>query len=281
MLPNLLAVVLSIQIHAAAQTIAPPDATSLPKLMQQVVDEQAQYLRHEGAHFRYHLHRVDPKEDTLRDVIETPDGAVTRLLQHNGQALTPAEDAGDRQRLSEYIQSGDLRKKQKDERHNQSYGLELLSVMPQAMIYTTTPGQPQLPNLDRPQWVLDFVPNPQFHPKSVAEALSTGLAGRLWIDAADHHLVRVEVHTNRNLDIALGLLIRVYPGGTVEYDQRRIAEGFYAYTHIRMHLRLRELMVRTVPYDSDLVATDLQLLQPPPTAQQAIDTLLREQVPTR
>lgn len=246
-----------------------------------MVDHQTEYLRHEGDHFRYHLHRVDPKEDTLRDVIETADGALTRLLQHNGVALTQAENDGDRKRLTEYIQSGDLRKKQKDEQRNQSYGLELLTAMPRAMIYTMTPGQPQLQHLDRPQWVLDFTPNPQFHAKSVAEELSTGLAGRLWIDAADHHLVRAEVHINRNLDVAMGLLIRVYTGGTIEYDQRRIAEGVYAYSHIRMHLRLRELMIRTVPYDSDLVATDIQLLKPPPTAQQAVETLLQDQVQTR
>ncbi len=149
------------------------------------------------------------------------------------------------------------------------------------MIYTMTQGQPQLPNLDRQQWVMDFAPSPQFHPKSVVEALSTGISGRLWVDAVDHHLVRAEVHINRNLDIALGLLVRVFPGGTIEYDQRRIAEGVYAYTHIRMHLRLRELMVRTVPYDSDLVASDIQQLQPPPTAQQAVDILLQDRVPTR
>ncbi len=280
-LVQLLALVLLPPFHATAQTIPPPDPSRLPELIHGIADDQTHYLRHEANHFRYHLHRVDPKEDTLRDVIETPDGSVARLLQHNGQTLTQAEDDGDRKRLGNYIQSGDLRKKQRDERRSQSYGLELLNSMPQAMIYTLTPGQPQLPKVDRPQWVLDFVPNPQFHAKTIAEDLSTGIAGRLWIDAADHHLVRLELHTTRNLDVAMGLLARVYTGGTIEYDQRRVSEGIYAYTHVRMHLRLRELLVHTVPYDADLVATDIQALQPALTAQQAIDTLLQDHVPTR
>ncbi len=278
---RLLPLVLSLAaVSLAAQTL-PPDPARLPQLLHEVADTQAIYLQRSGTHFRYHLHRVDPKEDTLRDVVETPDGNLTRLLQHNGQPLTLAEDTGDRKRLADYIGSGDLRRKAKDEHRNQEYGLELIRAMPESMLYTLTPGQPQLPNLDRPQWVLDYAPNPQFHPKTLAESLSTGIAGRLWIDAADHHLVRLEIHITRNLDIALGLLARVYTGGTIEYDQRRIAEGVYAYSHIRMHLRLRELMVRTVPYDSDLVASDIQLLQPPPTPQQAVDALLQDQVSTR
>ncbi len=249
--------------------------------MSQVADQQAQYLQRSGTHFRYHLHRVDPKEDTLRDVIESTSGNLTRLLQHNGQLLTSAENDGDRERLTQYIQSGDLHRKQKDERRNQGLGLEVIHAMPVAMRYTLTPGQPQLPKLDRPQLVLDYTPNPDFHASSTAEGLLSGLSGRVWLDAADHHLVRFEILTTRNLDLAFGLLARVYAGGTIAYDQRRIAEGVYAYSHIRMHLRLRELMLKTVPYDSDLVATEIVSLMPPPTAEQAAEVLLNENVKTR
>ncbi len=279
--PSILTLALAAALPCAAQSALLPDPAQITQLMQNLADTQAQYLQRTGSQFRFHLHRVDPKEDTLRDIVETSQGNITRLLQHNGQALTQDENDGDRNRLAHYISSGDLRRKIRDEHHNQEYGLDLIRAMPQAMTYTLTPGQPQLPTLDRPQWVLDFAPNPLFHPTSTVQALTIGLAGRLWVDAADHHLVRMEIHITRNLDIALGLLARVYTGGTIEYDQHRITEGVYAYTHIRLHLRLRELMVRTVPYDSDLTATDIQLLQPPLTAQQAIDALLQDDVKTR
>ncbi len=265
------------QEHAAAA----PDPAQISALMHEIADQQTQYLQHTGTHFRYHLHRVDPREDTLRDVIESTEGNLTRLLQHNGQALTPAENDGDRERLANYITSGNLRKKEREENRNHAYGLELIRAMPQAMLYTPTPNQPQLPRHDRPQLVLDFAPNPQFHPASTAEGLLIGLSGRVWIDTADHHLVRLEITTLRNLDLAMGILVRVYPSGTVEYDQRRIADGVYAFSHIRMHLRLRELMVKTVPYDSDLVATDIEPLTPPPTAEQAVQVLLNDDVKTR
>lgn len=249
--------------------------------MREVAEQQAQYLERSGTHFRYHLHRVDPREDTLRDVIESSGGNLTRLLQHNGQALTPAENDGDRERLTGYIRSGDLQRKEREEKRNHGYGLELIRAMPTAMTFIPTPGQPQLPRHDRPQVVLDFAPNPQFHPRSTAEGLLSGIDGRLWIDAADHHLVRMEINVLHNLDLAGGVLVRVFPGGTVEYDQQRVAEGIYAFSHIRMHVRLRELMIKTVPYDSDLVAADIEALTPTPTPEQAVETLLGDTVKTR
>lgn len=277
----LLAGSLPAPLQAAQAAPALPDPARLTELVREIANQQADYLERKGSHFRYHLHRVDPREDTLRDVIESTGGNVTRLLQHNGQALTPAENDGDRERLAQYLESGDLRKKEREEARAHVFGLELMRAMPAAMLYTLTPGQPQLPQHDRAQIVMDFSPNPQFHPATTAEGLLSGISGRLWIDAADHHLLRMELTVLHNLDLAFGLLARVYAGGTVEYDQQRIGEGAYAFAHIRMHLRLRELMLRTVPYNSDLVATDIELLSPPPTPEKAVQVLLQDEVKTR
>lgn len=258
-----------------------PSAEQMKQIVKETTDFQLHYLTHDAVYFRYRVHRVDPKEDTTRDLIESKDGTVGRLLQHNGQALTSGEDRSERERLAKLLASGDVDSKQKEQQRSRTYAVELIRAMPEAMLYTLTQGQPQLPGLGRPQFVFDFTPNPQFHPSTTAQGLLTGLAGRIWVDAADHHLVRMELEAKRNLDLAMGILARVYSGGTVEYDQRRIAENKYAYTHVRMHLRLRELMLKTVPYESDLTASDIQPLPVQPTGQEAIRTLLGEDVKTR
>ncbi len=266
---------------ARAATPKLPSPEQIRVIVQQVASEQEASLTHAGVHFRYRVHRVDRKEDTTRDLIESADGNVARLVLHNGKPLTAAEDEGERHRLESLIDTGDLLHRQKEEQKNRSYGVELMRAMPDAMLYTPTPDQPQLPNLERAQIVLDFVPNPAFHPLTMAEGLLTGLAGRLWIDAADHHLVRIELNTTRDLTLAWGLLAKIHRGGTIEFDQRRVAEGVYSFTHVRIHLLLRELMVKTAPYESDLTATDIQPLAAAPTGAAAVRELLQQQVPTR
>lgn len=277
----LLLTTLPLAAQSTNRSTSIPNPDQIKHIVEQATDYQVHYMTHDGVYFRYRVHRIDSKEDTLRDLIESKDGTLGRLLQHNGQPLTADEDKTERDRLQKLLDSGDLSGKRKEQQHARAYGVELARAMPAAMLYTPTDGQPQLQNLDRPQLVLDFAPNPQFRPATTAQGLLSGLSGRLWIDSADHHIVRMEVHAQRNLDLAMGILVRVYSGGTIEYDQRRIAENQYAYTHVRMHLRLRELMFRTVPYESDLTAFEIKPLTEQPSGPDAIRSLLSDNVKTR
>ncbi len=250
-------------------------------MVREISKEQHAAFAHEGMHFRYRTHRVDPKEDTTRDLIESSDGNVARLVLYRGQPLTQEENDGERHRLEKLLNSGELGRKQKEELKTRSYALELIQAMPDAMLFTATAGQPQLPGFERRQIVADFVPNPAHHPHTIVEGLLDGLSGRLWIDQADHHLVRMEISISHDLTLAWGMLIKVYKGGTIVYEQQRVAEGVYCFSHIQTHLRLREFMVRTAPYESDLTAFDIQPLAAVPTGAEAIRTLLNENVPTK
>ena len=267
------------QLPAPAASLPSPE--QIKTIVQQVTQSQVDYLTHKNFHYSYRVHRVDRKEDTTRQLIESTDGTVARLLLHNGQPLTAEENDGEHQRLSALLNTSEFQHDVKDQKRSRSYGTELIQAMPQAMSFTLTPGQPQLPDLSRRQFVLDYTPNPEFHPKSLAEQVLLGLAGRVWIDQEDHHLVRIEIRVVHDVNLAAGVLAKVYSGGTVNYDQRRIAEGQYAYTHITMHLRLRELMVHTAPFDSEMTATDIQPLSPAPDGAASIRALLALPVKTR
>ncbi len=268
-----------------AQQPAPLSQSPMPDqikpIVQQVVQSQLDYLSHKSIHYTYRVHRVDRKEDTTRQLVESTDGTVARLVLHNGQLLTTEENDGERRRLEALLSGGAMQRESKEQRRSRGYGVELIQAMPSAMNFSLTPGQPQLPELTRRQVVLDYAPNPEFRPKSLTEEILLGLAGRVWVDQEDHRLVRIEIHVVHDVNVAAGILAKVYSGGTVDYDQRRIADGQYAYTHISMHLRLRELMVHTAPFDSDMTATEIQPLAPAPTGPDAVRFLLALPVKTR
>ncbi len=262
--------VLACAANGSAQTGKPPD---LLPIIRETVAYQLDFLQHHSSPLLYQAHRVDAKEDTTRIIVETREGAIGRLVARGGRALAPAENAAEQERLRT-LSSADMAKKKKGEQSGEKFGTELISAMPSAMLYSLAPGQPQLSQVGHPQLVLDYRPNPDFHPASTAQELLTGLQGRLWIDSSDHHLLRIEIHVIHNLNLAWGLLARVYSGGTLEYDQRDIGGGHYAYTSIVMDLTLRELMLRTVPYRSQLTATRHQVLAAIPSRQEAVRTLL-------
>lgn len=249
------------QLSAAATQALVADAAHI----------QVEDMRHGGWAVRYRVHRVDGKEDSVRDLVETADGNVARTLEHNGQALAPEQQALEAQRLQRIAQSG---LKHHDSNGFDRYGTDLVNAMPTAMDYTWVPSQPQLPNSAGTQVVLDFQPRPGFKPASTAQSLLKGLSGRIWIDGQTHHLVRIEVTVLQDLDVAFGLLARVYKGGRVVYEQLPVGDDHDVYTTIQVDVRLRELMVKTVPYHLALHTSDRRLLPAVPTLQEGVAMLL-------
>ena len=245
----------------------------IPALVEDVVRYQSEDLHHTSWAVRYKVHRLTGKEDSLRDLVESTDGNVAKTLERDGKRLSPEDLVAEDQRLRS-LSTNELAKRHHNAESTDKFALELVGAMPKAMVYSLAPGQPQLPQLGSPQVVLDYVPNPEFHPASTAQSLLTGIAGRIWIDSETHHLLRIEINITKNLNLFLGILAHVYQGGSMVYEQHSVGSGHYAYSHIAIDVRLRELMVKTVPYRSTLDATDVTLLPSPPTLKQAVDLLL-------
>ncbi len=236
---------------------------------------QIDELHHASWALRYRVHRVDTKENTTRDLIESADGNVARTIARNDRPLTPEENAAEQERLRS-LSPGELKRHTHSDTSDK-YATELIRAMPSAMIYTLAPEQVQLPQFPMRQVLLEYKPNPLFHPASTAESLLAGLAGRIWLDAETHHVLRAEINITQNLNLALGLLARIYQGGTVTYEQRPVSGGHSIYSHIEINVTMRELMVKTMPYHSRLDTSDVTVLASKPSLQEAVTMLLNGQ----
>lgn len=246
---------------------------AIPALVEDVVKYQLDDFHHASWALRYRVHRVSGKDDSTRDLVESADGNVSRTLERQSQPLSPEQAGAEEQRLRS-LTPAEMAKRRRGSDSSDKFAVELIGAMPRAMTYTLTPGQPQLRQFAGPQVVLDYAPNPEFHPASTAQSLLTGLAGKLWIDPETRHLLRIEINITKNLNLFLGILAHVYQGGTMVYEQHPVGGGHYAYSHITIDVRLRELMVKTVPYHSTMDASNVTLLPSPPPLKQAVDMLL-------
>lgn len=232
---------------------------------------------------RYRVHKVDAKGDMVREVIETREGNVARLIGRNAAPLSAEENKAERSRLEGILASPDqfLSREGRD-RASRRYALELIGDMPRAMLWSYTPGQPQPPNARGTQVVLDFIPDPAFQPSTLVTEGLTGIAGRVWIDAGSGCLTRVEGKILHPVNIGWGgVLARVSGGGTLAFEQEAIGEGRWLYARLIEHIVIREVLVRTVHEDAELNIFDVQHMPTLPTYGDAIRTLLAIYVPTR
>ncbi len=237
----------------------------------------------ESAPLRYRVRKVDAKGETVREVIESKEGSVARLLERNGQPLTADENEAEKARLQAILDSPDaFLRHLRREAGSRSYAIELLRNMPKAMQWTYVPGQPQLPGATMPAVVLDFKPDPKFKPPSlIAEGL-TGIAGRVWVDSASHCVTRIQGSILHTVDFGWGgVLARVKEGGYIELEQGRANDRRWLYSHLVEHITIREVLVHTTEEDTQANVIAVQSLPGPVSFQDAVHILLAMPAPTR
>jgi hypothetical protein len=70
------------------------------------------------------------------------------------------------------------------------------------------------------------------------------------------------------------MLARIYPGGTVEFEQANAGGDRWTYSHLRENLTIREMMLKTLKEHTDMDAADFKLLPTPVSYQEAVRILL-------
>jgi hypothetical protein len=237
-------------------------------------------LHHKDSYLRYRMETVNERGDQVRDVVESEDGTVARLILKDGKPLTPEQDRAERERLiamiaspsdyAKHVRNGDSEKKMAD---------MLVPLMPDAMINTYTPGQPQSGrNGGALEIVLDYKPNPKWVPPNTEAQALTGLEGRVWIDAKSRYVVRMEGTISRGVNFGWGMLAHIYPGGKVEMNQINVGGNRWIFTDFSMQLTVRALMVKKLNIHSSAKASGFQTISPM-TYQDAIHLVLATPLP--
>ncbi|WP_035350226.1 hypothetical protein [Edaphobacter aggregans] len=282
--------------HLSANATAPPQTAaiaseSVPASLLAVpprswvvdtVARELDALHHKNSYLRYRMHIVDAKGDQVRDVIESRDGTVARLLYRDGKPLTAEQDKNERQRLNDMLANPDaFAKHVKNDDSGRKIADSLMRLMPDAMIYTYVPGQPQTgKNPGMTEIVIDYAPNPMFHPPTTTAAALTGLKGRAWIDAKTKQLVRMEGNIFQGINFGWGMLAHIYPGGTLILELAEAGNGRWIFTHFTERITVRALMVKTLNIKTDIDASAFQTV-PEMSYQDAIHLLLNTPLPTR
>ena len=271
----------------AANTTKGADETSLLSLPPRswAVDAAANELialHHLDSYLRYRTRTVNDKGEQIRDVVESRDGTVARLISRDGKPLTDEQDKAERQRLNDllaspsnyarHVRNGETDRKTAD---------RLVPLMPDAALFSYTPGQPQTgTNNGALEIVLDYKPNPKFVPPNTEAEALTGLEGRIWVDAKTHYLVRMEGTIARPVNFGWGMLAHIYPGGKVALNQTSAGGNRWIFTDFSMRLSVRALMVKNLIVHSNVSASNVQTIGPM-SYQDAIHLLLDTPLPGR
>jgi hypothetical protein len=193
---------------------------------------------------RYLLRKQDGPRDNTKDIIETRDGDVARLVALNGQPLSAQASQAELDRLHllanhpEVQQHRKFREQKDADRVNR-----LMRLLPDAFVYHS---EGMVPCAAGQCYHLSFSPNPRFTPPDVEAAILRGMAGEVWIDQAQERLARLDAHLISNVDFGWGILGKLDEGGTIKIEQADVGGRNWQVTLLKLNLRGKALMVKSL-----------------------------------
>lgn len=204
---------------------------------------------------RYRLRKASPRLATTKEIVETKDGAVARLVAINDQPLSEADNVKEQTRLNGLlVDPGKQRHRKQAEQDDLNRVLKVMRALPTAFLYQYSgpgvapagrPGASPAGRIER----FSFKPNPAFNPSDLETMALTQMAGELWIDPDQARVTRLEGHLQQDVDFGWGILGRLNKGGWIVLEQAEVQTRQWRIVHFQMVMTGR-LVFRSKSFDT-------------------------------
>ena len=220
---------------------------------------------------RYQLRKTSPRVTTTKEILETRDGEVARLIAINDKPLSPAAEANEEARLNALLgDPGKQRRRKQAEDDDEGRVFKVLRALPSAFLYQYAgPSEGPTGKLEK----FTFRPNPDFNPPDLETEVLPAMTGELWIDPVRLRVARLEGHLQQDVDFGWGILGRLNKGGWIVIEQADVAGGQWRTVRFQMQMSGRVVFKNRV-FDTTEVQTNYAPLPPGMSYQKAIETLL-------
>ena len=193
---------------------------------------------------RYKLRKFSPHLTSTKEIFETKDGAVARLVAINDRPLNPDDERKEQARLDELMRDPGLQRHRKQaQAADAGRALKVLRVLPEAFKYSYA-GSEAGPSGRVEKF--DFEPNPQFNPPDLETQVLTAMKGQLWIDASQERVIRLEGHLQDDVDFGWGILGRLNKGGWILLEQADVGDRQWRIVHFKMNMSGRVVFMNKV-----------------------------------
>jgi hypothetical protein len=196
---------------------------------------------------RYRLRKSSPRFISTKEIAETRDGDVARMVAINDQPLSPDAEQREQARLDALLSDpARQRHRKQSEESDTGIVLKLLRMLPQAFSYEYAGvGQGSSGTVEK----FHFHPNPAFSPPDMESQALTAMSGELWIDAAQERVTRLEGHLQQDTNYGFGILGKLDKGGWIVLEQAEVGAGRWRIVRFQIKMELR-ILFKEKSFDS-------------------------------
>jgi hypothetical protein len=279
--PSLLVLILLALAPAGLTSAQPEQPIDPAALVRRAVQQRLDATRTHRP-LRYLLRKKDEQHDTThdttKDIIETAEGAVARLVAINGQPLSAQANQAELDRLNTLANHPEIQQhRHQREQKDAERADRLMRLLPDAFLYRL---EAMADCAAGPCYHLSFLPNPHWDPPDLEASILRGMAGEVWIDEAQDRLIRLDAHFIKDVDFGWGIIGKLDKGGTIHLEQADIGGNDWEATAMKLNMRGKALMVKSLSVQITQEASHFSLVPPGVDYRKAIQLLENSGGPT-
>jgi len=261
-----LAIIL-LAIPASPQSV-PSSQVSANDLARRVITNE---LKFQGDHTNW-MYRLEKEQDgkkQVKEIIETKEGSLSRLLSINDRPLTAKRQEEEDQRVRELMTSRSAQQKLRRALDAETLqGRRLFEMLPDAFLFNYAGGDGNLVKLS-------FRPNPSFHPPSLEARVFHDMEGEMWVDCKQERLAAFDGHLTQTVKFGFGMLGQLDRGGHFEIRQAEVIPGHWDMTTMNLEMTGKALLFKSIAVQKRENHRDFQQVSDDLTLTQAADILNR------
>jgi hypothetical protein len=244
------ALLAAVPAHGQPPALAPPQAQAL---VQRALAAELRSAQDKFHPMRFRLRKSSPRLTSTKEIIETKDGAVARLVALFDKPLSTEEEQVEQARLDALNNDPSRQQhRQQGEQGDMGIVLKLLRMLPDAYLYQYS-GPASGPA--GPVEKFTFRPNPNFTPPDFESKALTALTGEIFVDPAQERVTRLEGHLQQDTDYAWGILGKLDKGGWIVIEQADVGNRQWRIARFQMKMDLR-ILFKEKNFDTTEEMTD-------------------------
>lgn len=165
--------------------------------------------------------------------------------------------------------AGAQARERKDERHDDRQAADLLRLLPKAFLRTNAGTQGG-------NTILQFKPDPSFHPPSRETWVFAALEGDLEIDTSQHRIASLKGRLIHDVKFGFGILGDLKAGGSFDVERREVGKSEWQITATHVHVHGHALLFKSISEQEDDEKSKFKPLPGEVSLQQAEQDLLRQ-----
>ena len=190
-----------------------------------------------------------PGKGTVKLVIETAQGDLSKIIERDGQPLPLQQQKDDEEKMDAFVQDADLRQKQKRNHEQDSEKASALTKMlPDAFLWS-------IAEQNGATTTLKFKPDPSFDPPTRESRVFAAMAGTMVVNTGQKRIQQLKGMLTRDVTFGYGLLGKLEKGGTFEIAREEIAPGVWAITATHVHIHGHALIFKSIGEEQDEVTS--------------------------